>query len=182
MVKKWTIALLLAATLTMSACSSGLSGLGGGSAAGAADGDSSGEGGNQGGSPGTVDVCAALPAQAMTAITGVSYATATSSAAGSGGCTYQPTDTTKYVGIDVWVEPGDDSAWTDDVATIKSDDGSANPVSGAGARAVVGFKEFAAEQGNHIVQVINGDYDGSSGNPQFPHSIAIANALFAALS
>lgn len=183
MLKKWTIAVLVAAAVSLSSCSSGHAGSpeAQGAGAGASDGSSADSAGSAG-SSGSVDVCSLLPAAAMTAITGVSYGPPTASSLGIGGCSYQPTDTGKYMGISVWVESGDDASWTSDVAAIKSDDGIANPVSGAGTRAVGGGKEFAAQQGGHIVQVLDGDFDGSTGNPQFPHSIAIANALFGKLS
>jgi Protein of unknown function (DUF3558) len=73
------------------------------------------------------------------------------------------------------------NTWTEQVATIKGDDGQAVSEPGIGDRAVWGGEEFAAEADGYIVGVIGADFPSTAQGSGFVRTGKIAKLLISKL-
>jgi hypothetical protein len=74
------------------------------------------------------------------------------------------------------------NSWSEQVATIKGDDGQALSEPGIGDKAVWGGKEFAAEADGYIVGVIDADFPSTPQGSGFTRTAKIAKLLISKLS
>jgi hypothetical protein len=131
-----------------------------------------------GGAASTVNVCSLLSADKASAIVGVSHSAATEVSGGKV-CDYATTHAP--IPLSIMVEPGADAAaWTAELAIIQEGGGSA-PVTltGVGDRAAGGGTEVGVQDGKYIIDILGGDPNVAS--PAFPKSVALAQAIIAAL-
>jgi hypothetical protein len=161
--------------LSLTACS-GASGnaaaAGGGSSAtakpaSAASGGSAGKAGNP---------CALVTAAELSQAVGVTYKSIT----GAGGlCSVMGPGSASF---DFTVQKESPAnTWSEQVATIKGDDGQALSEPGIGDRAVWGGKEFAAEADGYIVGVIGADFPSTPQGSGFVRTGKIAKLLISKL-
>jgi hypothetical protein len=131
-----------------------------------------------GGAAGTLNVCSLLSAAKASAIVGVSYSAATEVSGGKV-CDYATTHAP--IPLSIMVEPGNGAAaWTEELGTIQEGTGSApTPLTGVGDRAAGGGTEVGVQDGQYIIDILGGDPNVAS--PAFPKSVALAQAIIAAL-
>ena len=130
-----------------------------------------------GGAASTLNVCSLLSATKASAIVGVSYSAAKESSGGM--CTYSTTDAP--IPLTIFVQQGAGAAaWTEELGTIQEGGGSA-PVTltGVGDRAAGGGNEVGVQNGSYIIDILGGDPIAAS--PAYPKSLALAQAIIAAL-
>jgi hypothetical protein len=131
-----------------------------------------------GGAASTLDVCSLLSATRASAIVGVSYSAATEVSGGKV-CDYATTHAP--IPLSIMVEPGAGAAaWTEELGTIQEGSGSAPAtLTGVGDRAAGGGTEVGVQDGQYIIDILGGDPNVAS--PAFPKSVALAQAIIAAL-
>jgi hypothetical protein len=162
--------------LSLTACSGGSSATpsGGGAAAAAAVTSSAASGG----SPGkTVDACSLVTAAQLSQAVGVQY----TAIADPGGnlCTVKGPGSASFTYTVQQESPA--NTWSEQVATIKGDDGQALSEPGIGDRAVWGGEEFAAEADGYIVGVIGADFPSTAQGSGFVRTGKIAKLLISKL-
>jgi hypothetical protein len=131
-----------------------------------------------GGSPGkAVNPCTLVTAAELSQAVGVQYTAITASGgtlcavAGPGSASFDYT---------VQAESAINT-WSEQVATIKGDDGQALSEPGIGDKAVWGGKEFAAEADGYIVGVIGADFPSTAQGSGFVRTGKIAKLLISKL-
>jgi hypothetical protein len=136
-------------------------------AASAASGGSSGK---------TVDACSLVTAAELSQAVGVHYTaiTAAGNLCGVKGPGSASFDYTVQ-------EESAANTWSQQVATIKGDDGQALSEPGIGDRAVWGGEEFAAEADGYIVGVIGADFPSTPQGSGFVRTGKIAKLLISKL-
>jgi hypothetical protein len=167
--------------LSLTACSSSSSASASGSAA-AAGGGSSGAAAAAaaaapGGSPSeAVDACTLVTAAQLSQAVGVTYTAIT---AAGGLCSVMGPGSASF---DYTVQKESPAnTWSQQVATIKGDDGQALSEPGIGDRAVWGGEEFAAEADGYIVGVIGADFPSTPQGSGFVRTGKIAKLLISKL-
>jgi hypothetical protein len=167
--------------LSLTACSSSSSaGASGGAAAagGGASAAAAAVSAPSGGSSGrTVDACTLVTAAELSQAVGVQYTaiTAAGNLCGVKGPGSASFDYTVQAESPV-------NTWSQQVATIKGDDGQALSEPGIGDRAVWGGEEFAAEADGYIVGVIGADFPSTPQGSGFVRTGKIAKLLISKLS
>jgi hypothetical protein len=164
--------------LTLTACSASSPTIASGSAAAAGGGSSATAGAAaSGGSPGkTGDPCSLVTAAELSQAVGVHYTAIT----GAGDlCSVMGPGSASF---DFTVQKeSPTNTWSQQVATIKGDDGQAMSEPGIGDRAVWGGKEFAAEADGYIVGVIGADFPSTPQGSGFVRTGKIAKLLISKL-
>jgi hypothetical protein len=172
----------VAGLLSLTACSGSSSTSAAGSTAAAGGGSSAtavAASAASGGSPGkTVDACTLVTAAELSQAVGVQYTAITDSGGDICGVTGPGSASFDYT---VQAESAANT-WTEQVATIKGDDGQALSEPGIGDRAVWGGKEFAAEADGYIVGVIGADFPSTAQGSGFVRTGKIAKLLISKLS
>jgi hypothetical protein len=168
--------------LSLTACSSTSSTAASGGAAAASGGGTSAAAvaasGTSGGSPGkTVDACTLVTAAELSQAVGVKYTAITNPGGNLCGVMGPGTASFDYT---VQAESATNT-WSEQVATIKGDDGQALSEPGIGDRAVWGGKEFAAEADGYIVGVIGADFPSTAQGSGFVRTGKIAKLLISKL-
>jgi hypothetical protein len=165
--------------LSLTACSGGSSATASGAAAGggasavavtrsAASGGSSGK---------AVDPCTLVTAAELSQAVGVQYTAVTDPGGdicgvkGPGSASFNYTVEKESLA----------NTWSEQVATIKGDDGQALSEPGIGDRAVWGGEEFAAEADGYIVGVIGADFPSTAQGSGFVRTGKIAKLLISKL-
>jgi hypothetical protein len=131
-----------------------------------------------GGSPGkTVDACTLVTAAELSVAVGVQYSAIT--APGGSLCSVTGPGSASF---DYTVQKESPAnTWSEQVATIKGDDGQALSEPGIGDQAVWGGKEFAAEADGYIVGVIGADFPSTPQGSGFVRTGKIAKLLISKL-
>ena len=124
----------------------------------------------------TVDGCTLVTVAGLSQAVGVQYTAIT----GSGGiCSVTGPGAASF---DYTVQKeSPTNTWSQQVATIKGDDGQALSEPGIGDRAVWGGKEFAAEADGYIVGVIGADFPSTPQGDGFTRTGKIAKLLIGKL-
>ena len=168
--------------LSVTACSSGSLTSASGSAAAPGGTSSTAAAGTaataSGGSPGTtVDACTLVTAAELSQAVGVQYTAITDP--GGNLCGVQGPGSASF---DYTIEAeSPTNTWSEQVATIKGDDGQALSEPGIGDKAVWGGKEFAAEADGYIVGVIGADFPSTPQGSGFVRTGKIAKLLISKL-
>jgi hypothetical protein len=165
--------------LSVAACSSsspvGSAAAAGGTQSAAAAGTASAASGGSSGK--TVDPCTLVTVAELSQAVGVTYTAINSpggslcSVTGPGSASFDYTVQAESAA----------NTWTEQVATIKGDDGQALSEPGIGDRAVWGGKEFAAEADGYIVGVIGADFPSTPQGSGFVRTGKIAKLLISKL-
>jgi hypothetical protein len=169
--------------LGLTACSSSSSTPAAAAAAAAAGSDPSAAAGTTsaaaGGSAGsTVDGCTLVTVAQLNQAVGVTYTALTS----PGGGTLCGVKGPGAASFDYTVQKESAiNTWSEQVATIKGDDGQAVSTPGIGDRAVWGGKEFAAEADGYIVGVIGADFPSTPQGSGYVRTEKIAKLLISKL-
>jgi hypothetical protein len=166
--------------LGLTACSGGSS-TGASGTASAASRVSSGAAGTASAASGglsgkTADACSLVTPAALSQAVGVQYTAIT----GAGSlCTVKGPGSASF---DYTVAPESAAnTWSEQVSTIKGDDGQAVSEPGIGDRAVWGGEEFAAEADGYIVGVIGADFPSTAQGSGFFRTGKIAKLLISKL-
>jgi hypothetical protein len=167
--------------LSLTACSSSSSTAAAGNAVAAGGGASAAAvaaSAASGGSPAkTVDACTLVTAAELSQAVGVQYTAIT--APGGSLCSVSGPGSASF---DYTVQAESPSnTWSQQVATIKGDDGQALSEPGIGDKAVWGGKEFAAEADGYIVGVIGADFPSTPQGSGFARTGKIAKLLISKL-
>jgi hypothetical protein len=166
--------------LSLTACSSGSSATasGGGVTVGAASAAAVTASAASGGSSGkAVDACTLVTAAELSQAVGVQYTAVTDPGGdicgvkGPGSASFNYTVEKESLA----------NTWSEQVATIKGDDGQALSEPGIGDRAVWGGEEFAAEADGYIVGVIGADFPSTAQGSGFVRTGKIAKLLISKL-
>jgi hypothetical protein len=164
---------LTACSSNSSASASGAAAVAGGGASAAAGAASTASGGSTGK---TVDACTLVTAAELSQAVGVQYTAVTAAGnlcgvKGPGAASFEYTVQ----------QESPVNTWSQQVATIKGDDGQALSEPGIGDRAVWGGEEFAAEADGYIVGVIGADFPSTSQGSGFVRTGKIAKLLISKL-
>jgi hypothetical protein len=162
-----------------SSLGTGSNGAAGGAAASAAAAVSAAIAGNAPAGSENVNVCQLLPAAKASQVSGTHY-TGTTSTHNMCSYTGDTPDGPMFIIVFTGFQGVGDGAWKSELQTLQ-EDGSATPISipGVGDRAAACGLELGAQSGSRIVDVHGGDQTGNG--TTFPQSIALANALIAAM-
>jgi hypothetical protein len=167
--------------LSLTACSSSSSATASGGAAAAGGGASTAAGAASaasGGSSGkTVDACTLVTAAELSQAVGVQYTAITDP--GGNLCGVKGPGSASFNYTVQAESPA--NTWSEQVATIKGDDGQALSEPGIGDRAVWGGEEFAAEADGYIVGVIGADFPSTAQGSGFVRTGKIAKLLISKL-
>jgi hypothetical protein len=162
--------------LSLTACSGGSSATAPGGAAAAAAAVTASAA--SGGSPGkTVDACSLVTAAQLSQAVGVHYTAITDP--GGDICGVKGPGSASFNYTVEKESPA--NTWSQQVATIKGDDGQALSEPGIGDRAVWGGEEFAAEADGYIVGVIGADFPSTAQGSGFIRTGKIAKLLISKL-
>jgi hypothetical protein len=166
--------------LSLTACSSSSSAAasGGGATVGTASAAAATASASSGGSSGkAVDPCTLVTAAELSQAVGVKYTAVTDP--GGNICGVKGPGSASF---DYTVQKESaTNTWTEQVATIKGDDGQALSEPGIGDKAVWGGQEFAAEADGYIVGVIGADFPSTAQGSGFVRTGKIAKLLISKL-
>jgi hypothetical protein len=124
-----------------------------------------------------VDACTLVTAAELSQAVGVTYTAIT--APGGSLCSVSGPGSASF---DYTVQAESPAnSWSEQVATIKGDDGQALSEPGIGDKAVWGGKEFAAEAVGYIVGVIGADFPSTPQGSGFVRTGKIAKLLISKL-